>query len=129
MIDFIKFNTGAAAGGAGVATSTGNSPHISGEIIAVALEYLDTPPAGTCDFTLSDEGDPQSEAIISRPNSATDIKIYPRRILEQADGTDLLYAAAGEEVYGRFVVHGRLEAVIAQANNGDSVNVFVWFER
>lgn len=127
MIDRIQFSTGAAVGGAGVATATGYSPHVKGKVLAVHVDYVDSPPAGTTDFTLSDEGDPISEAIASLADQATDIKIYPRRITEKNDGTDILYVA-GEEVHEPYVVHGRLEATIAQANAGDSVTVTVWME-
>jgi hypothetical protein len=128
MLDFIKFNTGAAAGGAGVATATGYSPPISGRIQAVHVAYLDSPPAATTDFVLSDENDPASESIVSLANGATDQKLYPRRLLETNDGADLTYDGS-HKVYGEYVVHGRLKAIIAQANNGDSCDVSVWFER
>jgi len=128
MIDRVQWSTGVAAGGAGVATATGYSAAIQGEVLAVNVAYLDSPPAATTDFTLSDEQDPAAESIVSRVDSATDIKICPRRLTEKNDGTDILYAA-GEEVYEPYVVHGRLKAVIAQANNGDSCTVTVWFRR
>lgn len=129
MIDSVKWSTGAAVGGDAVATATGYSPAIHGEVLAVYVAYQDSPPAGTTDFTLSDESDPASEAIISLTNAATNIKIYPRRVLETNDGTDLLYAAAGENVYGCYAVHGRLEATIAQADAGDSCDVTVWWRK
>jgi hypothetical protein len=75
---------------------------------------------------LSDEADPASELIVNLANQATDIKLYPRRVTEKNDGTDILYTA-GEEVYEKYAVHGRLEAIIAQANDNDSVTVTVWF--
>jgi len=127
MIDSVKWSTGAATGGAGVATATGYSPAIHGEILAVHVAYLGSPPAGTTDFTLSDEQDPAAESIITLVNAATDVKIYPRRVLEQNDGTDLFYVAAGESVYGLYAVHGRMEATIAGANNDDYCDVTVWF--
>jgi hypothetical protein len=127
MIDRVQFTTGAAAGSAGSATATGYSAPVAGKVLAVHVDYVDSPPAGTTDFTLSDEDDPASEAIISLSNTATDIKIYPRRVTEKNDGTDILYTT-GEEVYEPYVVHGRLEATIAQANAGDSVTVTVWVE-
>ena len=92
------------------------------------MNYQDAPPAGTTDFTLSDEGDPASESIISISNAATDIKVYPRRVVELNDGTDITYDGTNE-VYEPYVVCGRLEATIAQANNNDYVDVTVWFER
>ncbi len=126
MIDRIQFSTGVAVGGDGVATATGQSGHVRGKVQKVHVAYLDSPPA-TTDITLSDEGDPGSEAIVSLVNGNTDITIYPRRITEKSDGTDVLYAV-GEEVHDPFVVYGRLEAVIAQANAGDSCTVTVWVE-
>ncbi len=127
MIDRIQFSTGVAVGGDGVATATGLSGHVRGKVQKVHIDYLDSPPALTTDFTLSDESDPGSEAIVSLVDAATDITIYPRRITEKNDGTDVLYTT-GEEVHEAFVVHGRLEAVIAQANAGDSCTVTVWLE-
>jgi len=127
MIDRIEFSTGAAVGVAGSATATDHSPHVQGKVLAAYVKYEGSPPVGTTDFTLSDEMDPASEAIISLSNSATDQKIYPRRIVEKNDGTDVLYTA-GEEVHEPYVVHGRLEATIAQANEDDSVTVTVWIE-
>ena len=127
MIDRIQFTTGAAVGSDGSATATAHSSHVSGKVLAVHVDYVDSPPGATTDFTLSDENDPASEAIVSLTDQATDIKIYPRRVTEQNDGTDILYVA-GEEVYEPYVVHGRLEATIAQANAADSVTVTVWIE-
>jgi hypothetical protein len=128
MIDRIQFSTGAAVGSAGSATATGYSPHVTGLVLAVNVAYFDTPPAGTTDFTLSDEGDPASESIISLTDTATDIKIYPRRVTEKNDGTDILYVA-GEEVFEPYVVHGRLKATIAQANAADYCLITVWLEK
>ena len=127
-IDRIQFSTGAATGGAGTATATGNSTEVKGKILAVHIDYQDSPPAGTTDITLSDEADPASESIISLTDQATDIKIYPRRLLETNDGTDLTYDGT-RKVYGHYLVHGRLEGTIAQANNNDSAIFTVWIER
>lgn len=127
MIDKITFSTGEAAGSAGSATATGQSVHVSGKILAVYVAYQDSPPAGTTDFTLSDESDPASEAIVSLTDGATDQKLYPRRLVETNDGTDITYDGT-RKVYEPYIVHGRLEATIAQANSGDSVDVTVWLE-
>ena len=125
MIDRVVFSTGAAVGTAGAATATGYSQPIRGEVLAVYVNYEDSPPAGTTDFTLSDEDDPASESIISLSNTATDQKVYPRRVTELNDGTDITYDGTNE-VYAPYVVHGRLEATIAQANANDYVTVTVW---
>jgi hypothetical protein len=125
MIDRVQWSTGDASGSAGSATATGYSPHVAGEVLAVHVAYVDSPPSGTTDVTISDEADPASEAIVSLVDAATDIKLYPRRVTEKNDGTDILYTT-GEEVYEPYVVHGRLEAVIAGANSGDSATITAW---
>ena len=128
MIDRVQFTTTAAVGGDTVATATGHSSPVHGEVLAVHVDYQDSPPAGTTDFTLSDESDPASESIVSLSNQAADIKIYPRRVTEKNDGTDILYTT-GEEVHEPYVVHGRLEATIAGANADDYCVVTVWVRR
>ena len=45
-----------------------------------------------------------------------------------AGTTDFTLYVAGEEVFEPYVVHGRLEATIAQANLADYCDVTVWFE-
>lgn len=127
MIDRVHFSTGAAVGTAGVATATGYSVHVSGKVLAVYIKYLGSPPGATTDLTLSDEADPASESIITLVDAATNIKIYPRRVTEQNDGTDILYVA-GEEVYEPYIVHGRLEAIIAQANAADYCEITAWID-
>lgn len=125
MINKAQFTTGAAEGADGAATSTGYSMPVSGEVIAVYVAYKDSPPAGSTDFTLSDENDPASESIVTLSDAATDVKVYPSRVLELNDGTDVTYDGANE-VYTRYVVHGRLKATIAQANSNDYCEVTVW---
>jgi len=125
MIDRIQFSTGAAVGADGAATATGYSIPVAGEVLAVHVDYQDAPPAATTDITLSDEGDPASEAIVSLANQATDIKLYPRRVTEKNDGTDILYTT-GEEVFEPYVVFGRLEAIIAGANAADYAIITAW---
>lgn len=127
MIDRIQFTTGAAVGANGAATVTGYSPHVGGKVLAVHVAYIDSPPAATTDFTLSDEGDPASENIAVKANSATDGKFYPRRKVQANAGGDVTYDGTNE-IYEPYVVYGRLEATIAQANAGDSVTVTVWLE-
>lgn len=127
MIDRIFFTTGPAAGADGSATATGYSPHVSGKVLAVYVDYQDSPPGATTDFTLADEGDPAAEAIVNLANQATDIKLYPRRLLETNDGTDLTYDGT-RKVYGEYIVHGRLKATIAQANAADYCDITVWME-
>ncbi len=119
MIDKIKFSTGQAVGSAGAATAAGYSPLVRGKVLAAHVAYLGSPP-GTTDFTLTDEGDPAGEAILSLSNTATDAKHYPRRQAQDQAGANL------SSEYGPYVVHGRLAAIVAQANAGDEVVVTVW---
>jgi hypothetical protein len=127
MIDRIQFSTGAASGTDGTATATGYSPPVAGRVLAVHVDYQDSPP-NTTDFTLSDEADPASESIVTLADQATDQKLYPRRLLETNDGTDLTYDGT-HKIYEPYVVHGRLKATIAQANAADYCVVTVWLER
>lgn len=128
MIDTIQFSTGTTTGGAGASTATGYSPPIQGEVVAVHVNYVGSPPAGTTDFTLSDENDPAAESIVTLANQAGDIKLYPRRLIETNAGADITYDGT-YIVYDRYVVHGRLKAVIAQANDGDSAIITVWYKK
>lgn len=128
-INRVQFSTGVAVGGDGVATATGYSrASVAGRVLAVYVDYVDSPPAATTDLTLSDSGDPAAESILSLVDQATDIKVYPRRLVETNDGTDLTYNGTSK-VYEPYAVHGRLKAVIAQANAGDSCTVTVWIEQ
>ena len=126
MIDRIQWTTGPAVGSAGSATATGHSPHVSGRVLAVHVAYVDSPPA-TTDFTLSDENDPASESIVTLANANTAAKLYPRRLVETNDGTDITYDGT-RNVHEPYPVHGRLKATIAQANAGDSITITVWLE-
>jgi hypothetical protein len=124
MLSQVQFSTGAAAGGAGLATATAYSGDIiRGEVLAVYVDYVGSPPAATTDFTLSDRADPASEAIVSLTNAATDIKLYPRRTAESNDGTD------ATDFWVPYIVYGELEATIAQANDDDYCTVTVWIRR
>jgi len=126
MIDRVQWTVGPAVGADDAATVTAYSPHVSGFVHKVHVNY--TSAAANPDFTLWDEGDPASELIVNLLNQKTDITIYPRRVTETNDGTDVLYVA-GEEVHDRFIVHGRLEATFAQADADDQVICTVWIQR
>ena len=125
MIDRIVFS-GTASGSDGSAAVTAYSNHVQGKIHAVHIGYDGDDPA-TTDVTLSDDADPAAESIVSLTNNATDIKIYPRRVTEKNDGTDILYET-GEEVHDYYAVNGRLKLVVAQANTDDVITATVWIE-
>lgn len=125
MIDRIVIS-GTCAGADGSSTFTAYSPHVKGKIQAVHISYVGDDPA-TTDVTLADEADPASESIVSLTDNATDIKLYPRRLLETNDGTDLTYDGT-RKIYAPYIVHGRLKLVVAQANLGDVITATIWIE-
>lgn len=125
MIDRIVIS-GTCVGADGSAAIVAYSPLVRGKVHAVHVGYAGDDP-GTTDVTLSDEADPATESIITLANNATDIKVYPRRLTEKNDGTDILYAA-GEEVFDYYVVHGRLKLTVAQANTDDVITATIWLE-
>lgn len=125
MIRRVELSTGAAAGTAGSATATGYSRVVKGEVLSVAVTYQDSPPAATTDFTLQDESDPQSENIVNLANAATDLRLYPRRPVEDNTNSGLTFDGSNIQD-APYLVHGRLAATIAGANAGDSVDVVVW---
>ena len=125
MIDRIQFTTGPAVGSAGVATATGYSVPVHGEILLVYVDYKGSPPAGTCDFTLKDEDDPSNQNIVSLVDTASDARIYTRRNIHTNTKSDITYDGT-RKVYDYYMVHGRLEATIAQANADDYCDVTVW---
>lgn len=127
MLDRVTITTGAASGGAGAATATGYSPTVSGRVLAVYVAYSGTPPA-TTDVTLQDDDDPAEENIVNLADNNTDTKLYPRRQVEDNADNDLTYDGT-RGVYEPYVVHGRLKATIAQANDDDSAEVTVWLKR
>ncbi len=119
MIKFEWFNTGAAVGSAGVATVTGYSPEIQGEILAISIEYLDSPPT-TTDVVISDARDPAEAAILTLTNANTDGKWFPRAFLCDDVGTPFSLPV-------EIPIDSILEVIITGANLADSVNVGVWY--
>ena len=111
-----------ATGGAGVATATANTAQpISGEIVAVYLEYLGSPPAGTTDVTIQEEGAAPKLPVLTITNAATDAWFHP---MWQADNE----AGAAITNQGKPIkVSDYLSVTIAQANDDDGVNAtIVW---
>ena len=75
-----------------------------------------------------DEQDPAAEEIVNLDDNDTDTVLYPRRVLETNDGTDLTYDGT-RKVYAPYVVSGRLKLTVAQADAGDIVEATVWYRR
>jgi hypothetical protein len=122
MIDRLQISA-TASGTAGSASGSAYGPKVAGEILKVHVDY--TGDTNTMDVTLEDEDDPASEAIVNLADQDTDLALYPRRLLETNDGTDLTYDGT-RKVYAPYVVHGRLKLSVAQADDGDVVEATVW---
>ena len=105
-----------AAGGAGVATAnTTTNEKLNGELFAIYLEYLDSPPAGTTDVTIATVASPAT-TLLTISNAATNAWFYP---MAQAQTN----AGASITNQGRaYVLDDQVKVTIAQANNGDGVN-------
>jgi len=130
MIDRFQISVTAAGTSAGSASGSASgsaySPPVAGEILKVHVDY--TGDTNTMDVTLQDVQDPASENIVNLADQDTDIALYPRRVLETNDGTDLTYDGT-RKVYAPYVVHGRLKLSVAQADAGDIVVATVWLRR
>lgn len=109
-------------GGAGASTATAyTSQIVNGRIVAVYLEYLDSPPAGTTDVTITEQHNSPALPVLAVANAATDGWFHP---MWQADNE----AGAAITNQGKPIeVCDYLKVVIAQANDGDGVNAtIVW---
>jgi hypothetical protein len=114
-------NSGAAVGGNGVATATGESSHpISGLVYAVQVKYNETPPAGTTVVTIKTKGtNAPSMTILTLTNAATDGMWLPRLVSHTAAGV------AQTAYDAPFAIDDIVQAVIAGANAGDNVDVYL----
>lgn len=116
-------NTGVAAGGAGVATNNATSAaRISGEVMGIYVQYNDSPPAGTTDVTVATAGSAgavPAQTLLTLTDQATSKLVYPRALVQDTAGADI----AGS--YTPIVICDHVKVTIAQANNGDSADVWL----
>lgn len=114
-------NSGAAAGGAGVATANANSSiRVCGYVMAVHVKYNDSPPAGTTDVTIKTAGTAiPSLTFLTLTNGATDGWRFPQLLLDDSAGADLT------GVYGPPYIDDYVNVAIAQANDADNVDVIL----
>jgi hypothetical protein len=125
MLDRIHI-TATASGSAGSASATAYSAPVSGFVHKVHVNY--TGDTNTIDVTLQDNVDPASENIVNLADNDTDTTLYPRRKVQDNTGSDVTFDGTNE-IYERYPVHGRLKLAVAQADDGDVVDVTVWLER
>ena len=119
-------NTGAAAGGAGVATATGVSTHVvSGLLIGAYILYNGSPPAGTTDVTIATQGTtpaPPAYNLLVVTDAATDGWFYPR-----VNAHDTA-AAAQSTVWELLPIHDIVSVTIAGANDDDTADVWLMIQ-
>ncbi len=115
------FNSGVAAGGAGVATNdTDTTVTLSGLIVGVYVRYNDAPPAGTTDVTIATTGSSfPATTILAITDAATDGWFYPRVNIHDTSGS------AQATVWDYIPIDDIVNVKIEQANNSDSIDV--WF--
>lgn len=123
-------SSGVAVGNNGSATANADTGVIiSGRVIAVGVVYLDSPPAGTTDVVVATKGtNGPAQTLLSLANAATDGWWYPRVGAHSTAGAAMLYAAGGTAVGEPLAVHDLVNVSIAQANAGDSVDVWLLME-
>lgn len=122
MIDVIgPINSGAAVGGAGVATANATgSDIVHGILMGVYLRYNDSPPA-TTDVTIEATGGVMpTRTLLVKSDSAAD-GYFP--VVRQA--LDTAGASATGWFEGQPLKADKIKVTIAQANAADNVDVFL----
>lgn len=113
-----------ATGGAGLATADSDSDIvINGIIMAVHLEYVGLPPAGTTDVTVVESVNDPAMPILTVSNAATDGWFYPMAQADNQAGTDI--TNQGREI----AVNDIVNVAIAQANNDDGIVVTIVYRQ
>jgi hypothetical protein len=121
-VDLITI-TATASGSDGSATGEATSAtEAIGKVLAVYVD--ENAAATTIDVTLAMSGTP-NENILNLANVTADGWYYPRKQVCINDGTALTYDGTNKQVEP-FVVHDTLKLSLAQANDGDSVTVYVY---
>lgn len=116
----ITISATTAAGGAGVATATATSDEVvNGIIEAIYIEYLDSPPAGTTDVAIIEATNSPAVDILTVSNAATSDWFFPMGQAVNQAGTAITNQGK------RIAVNDKIKVTIAQANDGDGVNVTV----
>lgn len=119
------YNSGVAAGGAGVATNnTDYTTRVKGTVVAVYVDYKGTVPPATTDVTITSKGTaPNAPAmtILAATNLNTDGWFFPR-----AQAHLNTTGAAIAAVYNQGIpIHDSINVRIAQADNDNNVDVWL----
>lgn len=116
------FSSGVTTGGAGTSTNNNTTPlNINGLLAAVYVQYNDTPPA-TSDVTVVTLGtSPSAPALtlLAVSNAATSGWFFPRAVEHlNTDGSALT-------THTYMPLADKVKVTLAQANDGDSVDVWL----
>ena len=121
-------NTGVAAGGAGAATSTATTTNlVIGLVMGIYVRYNHTPPAATTDVVVTTAGSNSAipaQTLLTLTDSATDGLYRPRVIGDDLVGVTLIADAAAEPI----AIYDQVKVTISQANNSDSVDIWLLME-
>jgi hypothetical protein len=114
-------NSGIGAGGAGVATNNATGGEsITGQLLGFYIRYNDSPPAGTTDVTIETTGGVMpGRTLLTISNAATD-GFFPVRL----GAVSTANAAITDSNVLVPLVRDKIKVTIAQANNGDSVDIW-----
>ena len=124
-------NSGDSTGGAGLSTANANTTTIvSGVIYGIYIKYNGSPPAGTTDVVISTTGTspaPPSNTILTITDSATAAWYYPRHVVHDETGTAITYDGT-RDVHQAVPIHDTVNVKIDQANDADSIDVWLLLE-
>lgn len=123
-------HSGAAEGGAGAAGANADSPTIiKGRVLAVYVGYNGSPPAAA-DVLIQTKGvlpAAPSNTILALNNTAASGWFYPHHKAHDENGTVITYDGSNE-VYTLPPVYDHINVSLAQANDGDSIDVWLLVE-
>jgi len=125
MIQKETITVSGATGGAGVATATVTAPcAIQGVVLAVYIEYTDTPPAGTV-VTIAGASSPAMPILeVTGNTSGWFYPLHPA--CSSADGSTM---STAETLVGLVIgVFDKIKVTIASANNDDGCVVSIYYE-
>lgn len=103
------------------------SPAVSGLIHKVRLVYSNNPGSSST-VRLSALADPLGEWIVNRQNAASNLTLYPRRPVQDAQGTSLTLDGI-RPLCEPYAVHGRLKLSLEGANAGGQCTAYIWLIR
>ena len=121
----VSINSGATDGGAGASTNNNTSSHVVvGQICSIGVTYNGSPPSST-DVVIATAGNNgPALTILTLTNANSDGWFHPRHVIDDSAGADITYDGT-EEVYDKVTVADYLKVTVAQANDGDSVDVVI----